>query len=103
MIIQVHHKIPVTVETTEVKLPYYFKEKRYSYDHYYAVLEDFTIVHPYYTEGNYVSVYIKRLESAEEVGEFIESFYTNKEVEDTTEQEFREMFNKVNQIITSKL
>jgi len=103
MTIQVHHKIPVTVETTEVKLPYYFKEKRYSYDHYYAVLEDFTIVHPYCTEGNYVSIYIKRLGSAEEVGEFIESFYTNKEVEDATEQEFREMFNKANQIITSKL
>jgi len=103
MIIQVQHRIPVTVETTEVKLPYYFKEKRYSFDHYYAIMEDFTVIHPYCTDGNYISIYIKRLESAEEVGEFIESFYNNKDVEDTTEQEFREMFNKTQQIITSKL
>ena len=103
MTIQVHHKIPVTVETTEVELPYYFKENRFLTDNYYAVLEDFTVIQPYYTDGNYVSVIIKRLKSAEEVGEYIEGFFKDGKTKDATEQEFKDVLKKAYEAITSRL
>jgi hypothetical protein len=103
MTIEIKREVHVALETTEIKLPYYFKTiNRVKSEHCYALLEDLSIVHPYCGE-NYAAMSISKHDSVEEVASFMEGYYRNYKVEEVTEEYYKEVVKEVQQIITSKL
>lgn len=103
MTIEIKHKVPTTVQTTEIKLPYYFKTiARVQSKSCWAVLEDLSVVHPYCGE-NYVAISVSKHDSVEEVASFMENYYRNFKLEEVTEEYYKEVVKEAQRIITSKL
>jgi hypothetical protein len=101
--IEIKREVHVALETAEIKLPYYFKTiARVQSKHCWAVLEDLSIVQSYRGE-NYVAMSVSKHDSVEEVASFMEGYYRNYEVEEVTEEYYKEVVKEVQQIITSKL
>lgn len=99
MIIQVKHQEPVTVNVTEIKLPYYFVTNEHEYGKKcFAVTEDLTMFTLYMSDTyNGMTMQPGTIEKIEHMLNDAFSKYKNRR--EITEAEFRLLFEEFNQKI----
>jgi hypothetical protein len=93
MTIQVHHKLPVTVEVNEVTLPYYWTSGNYVKS-FCCLTEDLTLI-DMHMNGTYTTIDTTKLDDKEHAAERLEREFCTKNFAEIAEAVFLHKFAEV--------